>query len=151
MTKYIVKILSAVTVFALLLPVLLLGNTVAFSAEGENWIFIDGENITRGINMAVAYYGVPSTEQTLWGHDIVIDADGYVINIIEGGLAEGDNLSVPEGGMVISATGVKVQWFKEKIAAGSRLFYDRYNQKLFVYGANGRFDPYFKKEIKVLH
>lgn len=149
MTKYIVKILSAVTVFALLLPVLLLGNTVAFAAEGENWIFIDGENITRGINMAVAYYGVPSTEQTLWGHDIVIDADGYVINIIEGGLAEGDNLSVPEGGMVISATGVKVQWFKEKIAAGSRLFYDRYNQKLFVYGANGRFDPYFTKEIKV--
>ncbi len=149
MTKYALKFLCAAIVFAMLLPIVFFGNTVAFAAEGENWIFIDGENITRGINMAVVYYGVESTEQTLWGHDVVIDANGVVTNIIEGGLSEGENLAVPEGGMVISATGVKVQWFKDNVTAGTRLFYDGYNQKLFICDANGKFDPYFTKEIKV--
>ncbi len=149
MTKYALKFLCAAIVFAMLLPIVFFGNTVAFAAEGENWIFIDGENVTRGINTAIAYYGVASTEQTLWGHDVIIGADGIVIGVIEGGLSEGEDLSVPEGGIVISATGVKVQWFKDHITAGTRLFYDRYNQKLFICDASGKFDPYFTKEIKV--
>lgn len=149
MTKYALKILCAAIVFAMLLPNVLFGNTIAFAAEGENWIFIDGENVTRGINDAVVYYGVESTEQTLWGHDVIVGSDGTVISVIEGGLSEGENLAVPEGGMVISATGVKVQWFKDHVAAGTGLFYDRYNQKLFICDANGKFDPYFKTDIKV--
>ncbi|MBQ1206521.1 MAG: family 10 glycosylhydrolase [Clostridia bacterium] len=149
MTKFAFKTLCAVTVFALLLPIMLFSGNTVLAEEDENWIFIDGENITRGINTAIAYYGVDSTEQTLWGHDIVIDADGFVTNIIEGGLAEGEDLAVPEGGLVISAAGVKVQWFKDNVKAGTRLFYDRYNQKLFLCDANGNFDPYFTKEIKV--
>lgn len=149
MTKFAFKTLCAITVFALLLPIMLFSGKIVLAEENEKWIFIDGENVTRGINTAIAYYGVDSTEQTLWGHDIVIDADGFVTNIIEGGLSEGEDLAVPDGGLVISATGVKVQWFKDNVTAGARLFYDRYNQKLFLCNANGSFDPYFTKEIKV--
>ena len=149
MTKNILRIICAVATFALLLPMLVLGGTTALAVDTESWIYIDGENVTRGINTAIIYYGVPSTEQTLWGHDVVVDADGFVTNIIEGGLAEGENLAVPENGFVISSTGARVQWFKDNVTAGTRLFYDRYNQKLFICNANGGFDPYFTKEIKV--
>jgi hypothetical protein len=149
MTKYLLKTLCAVITLALLLPLSVAGGAVVSAAENENWIYIDGENINREINTAVAYYGVDSTEQTLWGHDVIIDADGFVTNIIEGGLSEGENLKVPENGLVISATGVRVQWFKDNVQAGTRLFYDRYNQKLFICNANGNFNPYFTKEIKV--
>lgn len=149
MTKYIFKTLCSVTALALLLPLFIFGSTAVVATDEENWVYIDGENVTRGINTAVIYYGVESTEQTLWGHDVVVDSDGFVTNIIEGGLAEGENLAVPEGGFVISSTGVRVQWFKDNVTAGTRLFYDRYNQKLFVCDANGGFNPYFTKEIKV--
>ena len=140
MTKNILRIICAVATFALLLPMLVLGGTTALAVDTESWIYIDGENVTRGINTAIIYYGVPSTEQTLWGHDVVVDADGFVTNIIEGGLAEGENLAVPENGFVISSTGVIVQWFKDNVTAGTRLFYDRYNRKLFICNANGNFD-----------
>ena len=149
MTKYIFKTLCLLTAIALLLPLFIFGGTLALAADEENWVYIDGENVTRGINTAIIYYGVESTEQTLWGHDIVVDADGFVTNIIEGGLAEGEDLAVPENGFVISSTGVRVQWFKDNVTAGTRLFYDRYNRKLFICNANGNFDPYFTKEVKV--
>ncbi|MBR5779190.1 MAG: family 10 glycosylhydrolase [Clostridia bacterium] len=149
MTKYIFKTLCLLTAIALLLPLFIFGGTFALAADEENWVYIDGENVTRGINTAIIYYGVESTEQTLWGHDIVVDADGFVTNIIEGGLAEGEDLAVPENGFVISSTGVRVQWFKDNVTAGTRLFYDRYNRKLFICNANGNFDPYFTKEVKV--
>ncbi len=150
MMKSVLKTLSAIVALSLLLPLLCFGNALSSVAEeSEKWIFIDGENVTREVNTAIAYFGVETTGQSLWGHDIVISADGVVTDIIEGGLSESENLSVPVGGMVISAAGVKVQWFKDNVTVGTRLYYDRYNQKLFVCDANGSFDPYFTKTLKV--
>lgn len=150
MTRLTLKTLSATVALLLLLPLIYFGGAMNASAEENNkWIYIDGENITREVNTAIAYFGVETTEQTLWGHDIVISPDGTVTNIVEGGLSEGENLKVPEGGTVISAAGVKVQWFKDNVRIGTRLFYDRYNQKLFICDGSLNFDPYFVKTVNV--
>ena len=119
------------------------------ATEGNGWIFINGENLTRTADSAIIYRGIASTGQTMWGHDIVIDSDGYVVNIIEGGLPEGENLTIPEGHAVISAAGTKVQWFKANVKKGTRLYYDSYTQKLFICNSSGEINPYFTQEIAV--
>lgn len=124
--------------------------TVYPLAEGENkYTFIDGENITRATDTAVIYKGVASTGQTQWGHNVVVDASGTVTDIVEGGLPEGENLAVPENGAVISAAGTRVQWFKDNIKVGTKLYYDSYTQKLFICDNSGNFDPYFVKTVNV--
>lgn len=117
------------------------------SAQGEDWLFIDGENITRNIDMAVIYNQGASTGQTQWGHNAVIDENNKVVSVIESGDAEGENLAIPQGGAVISATGVKAEWLKNNVSLGDILYYDRYTQRLFVCDGNGGFDPYFSKEF----
>lgn len=136
---------------ALILATLLLLSftTVTSAAESEKWTFIDGINITRSVNTAIIYRDIASTGQNQWGHNIVVNADGTVTDIIQGGDTEGSDLTVPEGGMVISAAGTKVQWFKDNIKKGSIVFYDSYSQRLFVCASNGSFDPYFTKETMI--
>ncbi|MBQ9848428.1 MAG: family 10 glycosylhydrolase [Clostridia bacterium] len=119
------------------------------AADAEKWTFIDGINITRSVNTAIIYRGINSTGQNQWGHNVVVDAEGTVTDIIQGGDSAGSNLAVPEGGMVISSAGTKIQWFKDNIKKGSTVFYDSYTQRLFICDANGGFDPYFVKETAI--
>lgn len=152
MKRFVYKAVSVLIAVLTVMPMLLLAagaTTDAGLPEAEKLLFIDGENVTREVNTAIVYRGVASTGQSQWGHDIVVDADGTVTDIIEGGLSEGEDLAVPEGGMVISAAGAKVQWMRDNIAVGTKLFYDGYTRKLFVCDASGMFDPYFTKTAAV--
>ena len=121
------------------------------SADGEDgWIYIDGINSTRVADTAIIYKGIASTGQTQWGHDVVVDSEGVVTKIIEGGLAEGENLKIPENHFVVSAAGNKVQWFKTNVKKGTKLFFDSYTNRLFVLYNKGKFDPYFSVEKEVV-
>ena len=114
------------------------------SADGEDgWIYIDGINITRVADTAIIYKDIASTGQTQWGHDVVVDSEGVVTDIIEGGLSQGENLKIPEDHFVVSAAGNKVQWFKENVKKGTKLFFDSYTNRLFVLDNKNKFDPYF--------
>ena len=139
------KIITLLLALALLLPMAVLTP----AAEDEKWMFIDGENITRALNTAIVYRNIASTGQSQWGFDVVVDASGYVTEIIEGGLPEGENLAVPEGGMVISASGSKTNWLRSNLSVGSKVFYDAPNQKLFLCNSIGTFDPYFTRIAEV--
>ncbi len=130
----------------LLLPCFCFGT---FAADGD-WLFIDGENINREVDSAIVYCGVETTNQNKWGYNLVLDSENKVTAIIEGGNNEGENLGVPEGGMVISASGVKKDWLEEKIKIGDALYYDGVTQRLFILDQNGKFDPYFNKEFTVV-
>ena len=108
--KSIKRIIAVLLVSLFVLPFSLFSVS---AAEGD-WTFIDGENITRQINTAVIYRGIESSGQTRWGLNLVIDADGVVTAMYAGGNSEGENLKIPEGGAVISASGVRLGWFDEK-------------------------------------
>ncbi len=139
-------------IFALLLSVLLLTSMLAVMPKAEespSFIFVNGENITRSADTVIIYKDVSATGQTQWGHNIVIDSEGKVTDIVEAGLPEGENLAVPENGAVISASGTKAQWFKTNVKVGTRLYYDSYTQRLFLCDANGNFDPYFEISFEV--
>ncbi|MBQ4316749.1 MAG: family 10 glycosylhydrolase [Clostridia bacterium] len=140
------RIISLCLVALMLLTVL----PLIASADGEDgWIYIDGTNITRVADTAVIYKGIASTGQTQWGHDVVVDSEGVVTNIIEGGLSEGENLKIPENHFVVSAAGNKVQWFKTNVKKGAKLFFDSYTNRLFVLDNKDKFDPYFSVEKEV--
>ncbi len=135
--------LAVLTLFTLL-------SVVPSAAEEDSWIYINGENITRRADTAIIYRGIGSTGQTQWGHDVIINEEWVVTDIIEGGLSEGENLAIPENHTVISAAGTKTQWFKTNVKKGSKLFYDSYTRRLFVCDNNGGFDPYFSMEKAVI-
>ncbi len=143
--KFTKRILAVILVMLFVLPFSLFN----VSAANEKWTFIDGENITRQINTAVIYKGLESSGQTRWGLNIAIDKDGTVTALYAGGNSEGENLKIPEGGAVISASGIRLGWFDENVRIGSKLYYDGYTQRLFLCDANGNFDPYFTENATV--
>lgn len=115
--------------------------TVA-GAAGDAFMFIDGENMTRTVNTAVIYRGIASTGQTQWGQSAVVDANGKITAVYEGGDASGGDIKLPEGGMVISSAGTKVQWMRDNLKVGRNVYYDGYTRRLFVYANGSDFDPY---------
>lgn len=146
MMRSIKKLLSLSLAVLMLFSVLCV---FANAEEDEKWLYIDGENITRAVNTAIIYKGVATTGQNSRGYNVVVDKDGNVTDIIEAGLSEGENLAVPESGMVISAAGTKIQWLKSNIKKGSRVYYDAYTKRLFLLDSKGGYDPYFTKQFNV--
>ncbi len=140
------KIFSLILCICLVIPLFCLE---VYAAEEDKWLFIDGENLTRTVDSAIIYRNIESTKQNQWGNNVVCDAEGIVTAIIESGKTEGENLAVPEGGFVISASGAKGAWLKKNIKKGDKLFYDAYTQRLFKFDGSGLFDPYFTKSFDV--
>ncbi len=140
------RILPLLVAFSLVFSLLCI---IPSAEESEKFIFVNGENLTRTADTVIIYRNLATTGQTQWGHNIVINAEGVVTDIVEGGLPEGENLAIPEGSAVVSASGTKVQWFKANIKVGTRVFYDSYTQRLFVCDANGNFDPYFENSFNI--
>ena len=79
---------------------------VVFAAgEQETVVFhVDSINGTRWADLICVYKDVPHTNQNEWGENIVVSAEGKVVEKIAGGDIKGKNLAVPEGGMVVSGT-----------------------------------------------
>lgn len=102
-------------------------------AEGEiKTTTADGVNVTRWADLLVVYKDIPNTEQNEYGHNCVIDKNGVCTEIIEGGDQRGKNLAIPDGGMVVSATGNKVDWLKENVKVGSYVRFDSVTMRVMV-------------------
>lgn len=119
---------------------------LASADENGNWIYVTGVNLTRGTDSVTVYRGVASTGQSAIGHSVVVAADGTVTDVFGTGDTAGENLAVPEGGFVVSATGSGIQWLKDNAAKGKKLFFDRITNRLFACDASGEFDPGFTAE-----
>ncbi len=144
--KRFINILSILLALALMLP-----TAVIFvnAAPTENWLFIDGVNITRQVDFAVIYRGVERTGQNQWGFDIIVDGENKVTSVVKSGEAETGGTVVPQGGFIVSASGTKTEWLEKKVSVGDTVYYDEYTQKLFVCDNLGDFDPYFEKEFNI--
>lgn len=134
-------------VFAILLAVLTLTPFAADFVRAEKnsrerVYFIDAVNATRWADTSVVYFGKATTEQNEYGHNVIVDADGKVTEIIPGGDIKGKNLKIPEGGMVVSATGNKVEWLIENIKVGDYVIYDSVSSRIIV-SDDGIVSPYF--------
>ncbi len=108
----------------------------------------DGVNVTRWADLLVVYKDIPTTEQNEYGHNCIIDANGVCTGIIEGGDIRGKNLAIPEGGMVVSATGNKVDWLKEHIKIGSYVRFDSVTMRVMVSSAD-HFPVTFESHLRV--
>lgn len=94
------------------------GDAVVFSKIGMEMIFLtenyspfysntikfDKYNSTRTASTIVIYNKGKKTNTNIWGSEVVVDAEGFVMSV------GGNDNEIPEGGMVISAVG------KERIA-----------------------------------
>lgn len=110
-------------------------NATAVFTAAENEIkttVADGINVTRWADLLIVYKDLPSTEQNEYGHNCVIDASGVCTEIIEGGDIRGKDLTIPDGGMVVSATGTKVDWLKENIKIGDYVRFDSVTMRVMV-------------------
>ncbi len=65
----------------------------------EKTISFDKYNSTRTANTIVIYNKGATTGTNVWGNEVCVDSDGYVISI------GGNNSEIPEGGFVVSAVG----------------------------------------------
>lgn len=92
----------------------------------------DGVNVTRWADLMIVYKDIPSTGQNEWGYNVVVDSSFRVTDIIKPGSSAGKDLPVPEGGMIISASGTKVQWLEENINIGDYVFYDHVTGRVMV-------------------
>lgn len=120
-----------------------------FADEEVNYCYADGINLPCGLNGAVVYRDIASTGQSRWVHNVIVDSNGVITRIIEGGSADSADVSVPEGGMVIAASGTKVQWFKDHASAGDSVWLDTMTSRLFVYSDESEFDPYYTLAVTV--
>lgn len=110
---------------------------IAFADNSDGTVVLttfiaDGINVTRWADLLVVYKDIPTTEQNEYGHNCVIDANGVCTEIIEGGDIRGKNLAIPEGGMVVSATGNKVDQLKEYVKVGSYVRFDSVTMRVMV-------------------
>ncbi|MGI6717185.1 MAG: glycoside hydrolase family 10 protein [Eubacteriales bacterium] len=127
---------------SLFLAVVSIVPVAAFADDGgqnnQREFFIDAINATRWDNTSVIYTGIPTTGQNQYGHNVVVDKNGKVTDIIPGGDIKGKDLAVPEGGMVVSATGQKATWLNDNIKLGDYISYDPISSRILV-SSNGEF------------
>src|SRR5690554_2675412 len=118
------------------------------SEEAKSY-FVDGVNMTRWADTAMVYIGIDNTGQNQWGHNIVVNAEGQVTSIIQAGDGLGINLPVPEGGMIVSATGNRVQWLKDNVEVGDYALFDSISSRV-LFSKTNDFSPFFSgKNISI--
>ena len=144
--KVSIKFIAIITALLTVFPLLCFN---AFSEGEKNYTFINGENITRQNDSAVIYSGTDTITLNSRGYDVVLDSDGVVTEIFKGSLGSDRVITIPTGGCVVSAVGSANVWFKDSVKVGSKMFYDRYTQRLFLCDANGAYDPYFSESLTV--
>lgn len=106
---------------------------------------VDSVNGTRWGDTMVVYRGRATTKQNQWGVNVTVGADGKVIEIIPGGDVRGKDLAIPEGGMVVSGTGVKATWLEENIEVGDNVVFDAYGSRVLV--SKGEVDPFYETTL----
>ena len=122
---------------------------VVFAAgEQETVVFhVDSINGTRWADLICVYKDVPHTNQNEWGENIVVSAEGKVVEKIAGGDIKGKNLAVPEGGMVVSGTGDIGKEMFASAEIGDNCLFDEITMR--VYFSKGEIDTFYTKKLRV--
>ena len=97
---------------------------------------VDSVNGTRWADIIVVYKDRPTTLQNEWGWNVVVSADGVVIDKIPGGDARGKNLAVPEGGFVLSGTGEAGENMYEAVNIDDNAVFDEYGMRVLISGGD---------------
>lgn len=119
----------------------------AIADEEVVMIPVDSVNGTRWENTLVLYQGRETTEQNEWGYNVVVDASGKVIEKIPAGDIRGKQLTIPEGGMVISGTDDKGKNLYNRIEVGDNVLFDVYGSRILA--AKGEINPFYTQSITV--
>ncbi len=127
--------------------VMLLGITGSIEAIGADTVVatVDSVNGTRWADYMCVYKDRPTTEQNEWGENIVVSAEGKVIEKIPGGDLRGKNLSIPKGGMVVSGTGDVGKDLYAKVNVGDNAYFDEYGMRVLF--SKDIIDPFYKETI----
>ena len=127
--------------------VMLLGITGSIEAIGADTVVatVDSVNGTRWADYMCVYKDRPTTEQNEWGENIVVSAEGKVIEKIPGGDLRGKNLSIPKGGMVVSGTGDVGKDLYAKVNVGDNAYFDEYGMRVLF--SKDVIDPFYKETI----
>ncbi len=147
------KIVCFCVAMCVLLPLIggIMTENFTVNAEGTMAVTsVDGVNVTRWADMLIVYKDIATTGQNEWGYNVVVDSSGVVTQIIEGGDIRGKDLAVPSGGMVVSATGARVDWLKENIKAGDYVCFDDVTCRIMVSEKN-EFDISFVQSLGITH
>lgn len=128
----------------LLCPVLPLG----VSAEGEEThIFpVNAVNGTRWEQTLIVYRNAETTGQNQYGWNIVVDADGKVIEKIPAGDSRGRDLAIPAGGMVVSGCDDPGKLPYDACEIGSNVYFDAYSSRVLI--SAGEIDPFYEYTLQ---
>ncbi len=108
----------------------------------------DGVNVTRWADLLIVYKDVSTTDQNEWGCNAVVNSDGIVTRIIGVGDTSGKNLAVPDGGLVVSANGARVEWIVQNISVGDYVRFDEVTNRVMV-SKTDDFDISFCETLKI--
>lgn len=90
-----------------------------YSPFFEKSVSFKGYNSTRVADSIIIYNKGETTKTNIWGNEVVVDADGYVISI------GGNDNAIPEGGFVVSAVGAgRISELNEAAAIGLKATID---------------------------
>lgn len=130
---------------ALALPLTAFG--VAGEEAAETTILpVNAVNGTRWSDTLIVYQNKATTEQNQYGWNIVVDADGKVIEKIPAGDEKGKNLAIPAGGMVVSGCDEPGKAAYDAAEIGSNVYYDAYSFRVLI--SAGEIDPFYTFTLK---
>lgn len=107
---------------------------------------VNAVNGTRWSDTLIVYRNKPTTEQNQYGWNIVVDADGKVIEKIPAGDEKGKNLAIPAGGMVVSGCDDPGKAAYDAAEIGSNVYYDAYSFRVLI--SQGEINPFYTFTLK---
>ena len=99
----------------------------SFADEVTDSFPVNSINDTRWENNLCVYRGLEHTGQNEWGNNVIVDSNGIVIDKIPVGDLRGKNLSIPEGGMVVSGTNEIGQKMYNAASIGNKCIFDEHS------------------------
>lgn len=130
---------------AFALPVL------SFGAAGEGTaetaiLPVNAVNGTRWSDTLIVYRNKASTEQNQYGWNVIVDADGKVIEKIPAGDEKGKDLAIPAGGMVVSGCDDPGKAAYDAAEIGYNVYYDAYSFRVLI--SSGEINPFYTFALK---
>lgn len=123
----------------------------SFGAAGEGTaettiLPVNAVNGTRWSDTLIVYQNKASTEQNQYGWNVVVDAEGKVIQKIPAGDAKGKDLAIPAGGMVVSGCDDPGKAAYDAAELGSNVYFDAYSSRVLI--SAGEIDPFFEYTLQ---
>lgn len=123
----------------------------SFGAAGEEAaktiiLPVNAVNGTRWSDTLIVYRGRATTEQNQYGWNILVDADGKVIEKIPAGDEKGKDLAIPAGGMVVSGCDEPGKTAYDAAEIGSNIYFDAYSSRVLI--SAGEIDPFYEYTLQ---